>query len=163
MAQRKRKTGRTRPTGPGAVKGSEEAMKLAVAILETLSGITSPTEAREGLGISVNRYYQLETRALQGVVTALEPRPRGRTLTPERERDRLKAEKERLERELLRYQALARTAQKTIGLAKKGQGKGGSTKRRSRRPRVRAKAVLKTLKTRTGETSEAPESAEAKT
>lgn len=145
----KPKRARTRPTGPQAVKGSPTAMKQAVAILETLSGIVSPAEASEGLGISVNRYYQLETRALQGLVAAMEPRPRGRSPTPERERDRLRAENQRLKQDLLRYQALARTAQRTIGLAK-GPSKKASSKRR--RPRVRAKTVLRTLRPKASET-----------
>lgn len=145
----KAKTVRPRPTGPKAVQGSAEAMRQAVAILETLSGIVSPAEASEGLGISVNRYYQLETRALQGLVAALEPRPRGRALTPSRERDRLRAENQRLKQDLLRYQALARTAQRTIGLAKQAP-KEASSKRR--RPRVRAKTVLRTLRPKASET-----------
>ena len=135
---------KARTTGPNAVEGSPEAMKLSVAILETLSGLVSPTEAAAGLGLSVNRYYQLETRALQGLVRAMEPRPRGRTLTAERERDLMRTENQKLKQELLRYQALARTAQRTIGLAKPGARRAGSAKRR--RPRVRAKTVLRTLR-----------------
>lgn len=151
---------RTTPTSTTGVTGSAEAMKLAVAIVETLAGISSPTATSEALGISANRYYQLEARALQGLVTAMEPRPRGRTLTPEREREKLAAENTRLEKELLRYQALVRTAQRTIGLAKRGPSKAGSTRRR--RPRTRAKTVLRTLRpkatTRTEtETTSAPE------
>lgn len=148
MAHKRRKPP-PRPTGPQAVEGSPEAMKQAVAILETLSGIVSPTEASESLGISVNRYYQLETRALQGLVTAMEPRPRGRTLTPARERDRLQVENQRLKQDLLRYQALARTAQRTIGLAKKRPTEAASKRRR---PRVRAKTVLRTLRPKASET-----------
>ena len=150
------KTKQTRPTSARQIEGSPEAMKLAVAILETLSGLVSPAEASAGLGISVNRYYQLETRALEGLVRAMEPRPRGRTLTAARERDRLKAENEKLKQELLRYQALTRTAQRTIGLAPKGPKRAGSARRR--RPRVRAKTVLKQMAPQ-----ETPEVAEGRT
>jgi len=76
----------------------------------------------------------------------MEPKPRGRTLTPERERDRLKAENDRIRRELLRYQALVRTAQRTIGLAKPKRPAAGSKK--ARRPRMRAKTVLRTLRSK---------------
>ena len=55
--------------------GTSEANRLAVAILEVLAGLRTPADAAAALGISVPRYYQLETRALEGMVTALEPRP----------------------------------------------------------------------------------------
>ena len=157
---KKKRVRRHTPTSTTGVTGSAEAMKLSVAIVETLAGLSSPTATSEALGVSANRYYQLEARALQGLVTAMEPLPRGRTLTPERERDRLKAENERLERELLRYQALVRTAQRTIGLAKARPSEAGSKRRR--RPRTRAKTVLRTLRpkakaTTEMETTKAPE------
>ena len=150
---------RARRQAANGVQGSREAMRTAVAIVETLSGLSSPTEVSAQLGISANRYYQLEARALQGLVAALEPRPKGRTLTPERERDRLQGENRRLRKELLRYQALVRTAQRTVGLAKTKPKEAGSTAKRSRRPRVRARTVLRTLKERAAPT---PETAEAK-
>ena len=140
--------------------GSRKAKQGAAVILEVFAGIRGAQEAGEALGVSPNRYYQLEARALQGLVAAMEPRPRGRTLTPEREREKLAAENTRLEKELLRYQALVRTAQRTIGLAKRGPSKAGSTRRR--RPRTRAKTVLRTLRPKATaqsetETTSAPE------
>ena len=52
-------------------------------MLGALSGESGVTEAAESIGISLSRYYQLETRALQGMISALEPRPKGRRWTPE--------------------------------------------------------------------------------
>lgn len=156
----KKKTSRKTPVSAGEVKGSKEAMRTAVAILETLSGLKSPLETSEALGVSANRYYQLEARGLQGLVSAMEPLPRGRTLTPERERDRLKAENDRLQKEMLRYQALVRTARRTIGLAKPKHPAAGSTKRR--RPRTRAKTVLKTLRPKAAPEEETKETKKAK-
>ena len=101
---------------PGAFNGSAEAKRLAAAMLEGLAGVRGPQEASEALGISMTRYYHLETRALQGLVASLEPRPRGRRRSPQAEIATLEREKERLERELKRAQALVRTAQRTIGL-----------------------------------------------
>lgn len=154
---RKSTTSRRTPVSSKAVTGSREAIRLAMAIVETLSGLSSPTETSEALGISANRYYQLEARGLQGLVGAMEPLPKGRTLTPERELEQQKAENARLQREILRYQAVVRTAQRTIGLAKPKRVAAGSKKRR--RPRARAKTVLKTLRpkaeTEPGEASEA--------
>ena len=50
-----------------------EAQRLAAAILEVLAGVRSPPAASELLGISLPRYYQLEARALEGLVAALGP------------------------------------------------------------------------------------------
>jgi hypothetical protein len=51
-----------------------EAQRLAAMILECLAGVRAPPSAAEILGISLPRYYQLEARALQGLVAALAPR-----------------------------------------------------------------------------------------
>ena len=158
--QRMSKTASKTPVSSNGVTGSREAMRMAVAILETLSGLKSPMETSEALGVSANRYYQLEARGLQGLVSAMEPKPRGRTLTPVRERDRLQAENDRLQKEMLRYQALVRTAQRTIGLAKPKRSAAGSKKRR--RPRMRAKTVLRTLRPKAAPETETKETTQAK-
>ena len=137
---------------PDTFAGSEPARKAAAAVLGVLGGIKTPLEASEGIGVSVNRYYQLETRALVAMVRALEPLPRGRRRTPELEIERLRREKTRLEREASRYQSLLRASQKALGLAP-GVGKGADSKatsapgKRARRPRVRAKALITSLTT----------------
>jgi hypothetical protein len=55
---------------------SPEARKLAAAILEVLAGAQTPGEAAGSLGVSLARYYQLEMRALAGLVAACEDRRR---------------------------------------------------------------------------------------
>ncbi len=52
-----------------------EAQRLAATILEVLAGLRSPPEASQALAVSLPRYYQLEARALEGLVAALAPRP----------------------------------------------------------------------------------------
>lgn len=52
--------------------------RQALIILEVLAGTRSAPGAAELLGVSVNRYYQLEERGIDGMVRGLEPRPRGR-------------------------------------------------------------------------------------
>ena len=127
--------------GPRPMGGSEGAKKTAAVILEVLAGLRSPSEGSEALGMSSMRYYLLERRALEGMVQALEPRPKGKRHRPEEAVARLSREKKRLERELGRMQALVRAAHRTLGVPpvasreKKGQ-------RRRRRPAVRA---LKTI------------------
>lgn len=133
-----------------SLHGSPEAKKLAAAILEGLAGIRGPQEASEALGISMTRYYHLETRALQGIVEALEPRPRGRQHSPQSAVKKLERDKARLERELQRAQALVRSAQRTIGLrpvSQKGKlGADGKKARRTRRAMVRAEKAAEALR-----------------
>lgn len=122
---------------PPGLEGSELARRQAAILLESLSGACGPLEAANTMGVALVRYYQLEARALQAVVKALEPRPRGRQVSEARMRAQGEAERRRLERELHRYQALYRTAQKTLGISPKpaagAEEKGGRKKRRMRK------------------------------
>jgi hypothetical protein len=72
-------------TGPTTLGGSKRARQITVAVLEALSGEVGTTEAAEKLGVSLSRYYQLEARALAGMLEALEPKTKGPQKTPERE------------------------------------------------------------------------------
>lgn len=134
---------------------SETSKKAAAGILSVLSGLRTPQEVCTALGCSVNRYYQLEQRALEGMLQALEPRARGPRRRPEAEAERLQREVTRWQREASRYQALLRTSQRALGItapltARAASGKGPG-KGKARRPRVRAKAVIAAL-----ERAEAP-------
>lgn len=154
--------------GPGLGRGrsaaGSEARRLAAMILEVLAGVQTPTSAAQILEIRLPRYYFLEQRALAGLVSACEPRPRGRTLSSDRQIARLERELAVCRRELGRQQALARAAQRVLGLkvsalatvaagkpgaAGKGQpasaGTGGK-KSRKRRPVVRALRAARVLK-----------------
>ena len=64
--------------GDPAPEAGQEARRLAAAILEVLAGLQTPSVAARGLGLSLARYYQLEVRALAGLVSACESRRRGR-------------------------------------------------------------------------------------
>jgi len=127
-----------------------------------LAGARTPTEAAQALELSVPRYYQLESRALRGLVAACEVRSVGRQPDAGRELAGLRRAKERLERELARHQALVRLTQRTIGLAapppapaaKKGDG------RKRRRAVARALQVAEHLRV---ETPAPPTSAPADT
>jgi hypothetical protein len=145
--------GQRRPRTTGGVHlGRDlgrEARRLATAILEVLAGARTPTEAAQALSVSVPRYYQLESRALRGLVAACEARPPGRQSDGQRELARLRRDKERLQRALTRQQSLVRLTQRTVGLApppppvaaKKGD------KRRRRRAVARALHVAARLRT----------------
>lgn len=124
---------------------SEASKKAAAGILKVLAGMTTPAEVGAALGVSVNRYYQLEQRALEGMLQALEPRPRGPRASPEAATQRLEREVVRWQREASRYQALLRATQRALGLRDPAATKEKPGKGRARRPRVRARAVIQAL------------------
>lgn len=137
------------PQGPRMNEASREARKLAAAILEVMGGARMPSDAAKALSISLPRYYLLESRALNGLLFACEPRRIGRVRSPENELAAVHKEVQQLKQECARYSALVRAAQRTIGLsqpqvvkpAEKGKGKRGL----KRTPTVRALKAAKLL------------------
>jgi hypothetical protein len=111
-AQRQTKTAGGKDLGQDT---SREAKRLAAAILEVLAGARTPTEAATALGLSVPRYYQMESRALGGLLSACEPKPKGRVRRAEQEASALRQDNQRLQREITRQQSLMRAAQRTVG------------------------------------------------
>jgi hypothetical protein len=125
---------------------SRDAKRLAAAILEVLAGVRTPAEAAQALSIPLPRYYHLEVRGLHGLVAACEPRPRGPRRSPARAEDRLKKECERLRHECQRQHALARAAQRTIGLAPPPASTASQGKKKRRRRVVRALQTVAQLR-----------------
>ena len=115
-------------------EAGEASRKAAAGILQVLAGLRTPAEVGEALGVSVNRYYQLEQRALEGMLHALEPRTRGPRRSPAAEAETLRRRLQVQEREVSRYQALLRASQKALGLKAVVREKPGKGK--ARRPRV---------------------------
>jgi hypothetical protein len=139
-------------TAPAVPEASADARGLAAAILEVLAGLQTPSGAARGLGLSLARYYQLETRALAGLVAACESRRRGRQ--PGSELAELRRECERLRRECARQQALVRATRRTVGLAEPPTAAppdAGARPRRRRRPTARALKVVARLRAAEGE------------
>ena len=85
---------------------SREARHLAAVILDVLAGARTPTQAAEALSLSLPRYYQLEARAVGGLIGACEPRPRGRQVEVTAELTRANKEVDRLKRELSRAKGI---------------------------------------------------------
>ncbi|MHC4451791.1 MAG: hypothetical protein ACYS0E_16915 [Planctomycetota bacterium] len=133
-------------TGASTLKGSKRARQVAVAILETLAGELGTTEAAAQLGVSLSRYYQLETRALAGLLAAVEPRSRGPQKTPAREIQALLVENKQLQKELRRQQALLRAAHRSVGLPSRGTKEGKKSKRVRSKRGSRGATVLQTLR-----------------
>jgi len=146
-----KKPSRQQAMGAKAVRGSDAARRLAALLLEAWSGVRSTQSASDAMGVALTRFYQLEARALQVLVAAMEPRPRGRQVTAESEVVKLKAEKQRLQREVERFQALYRTSQRSLGVAiakkpepEKNAAPGGK-RRRGPRKKARGQAVAAVL------------------
>jgi hypothetical protein len=134
-----------------AVRGSDAARRSAALLMEAWCGVRSTQSASAAMGVALPRFYHLEARGLEMLVAAMEPRPRGRQRTPESEAGKLKAEIQRLRREVERYQALYRTAQRSLGIAfakppepQKNPAPGGK-RRRGPRTKARGHAVAAVL------------------
>jgi hypothetical protein len=147
-------TKRRAPRGPHTIQGgTSEANRRAVAVLEVLGGLQTPANAAAALGIALPRYYQLETRALEGMVKALEPQRLGKQPSVEGRLNRLQKQLEQARRESARQQALVRATQRSLGLKLASVPNAEApTKdragRRKRKPTVRAlkaAAVLRVL------------------
>ena len=169
-----------RSRGPAPLVGSEPARRQAAAILEVLAGVRRPSEAAQALSTSLPRYYQLERRALVGLLKACEPAPRGPRVDLSRQLAALERENRRLKRECDRQQALVRMAERGLGLpppasvvkgnamkgtttksastAASGESKGAAKKRRARRASVRALTMIRSLAAEIGESSPSPSS-----
>lgn len=136
---------------------SPGARRLAASVLEVLAGSQTPSEAARSLGLSLARYYQLEQRALAGLVAACEPRRRGRSGEG---LANLRRECDRLKRECARQQALARATRRAVGLAETPPAPPeGRAKGRKRRPTARALRAAALLRGAGGDAAPAASSA----
>ena len=142
--------------GPVLKNGGSEARKIGALVLEVLAGELRPVEAAAALEVGLMRYYQLEKQALEGLLSACEPRGKGRR---PKSAEKLLAEKDKekngLERDLHRTQALLRAAQKIAGVmqAVKKETPGG---RKRRKPEVRALKIARNLAKPVPAAAEAP-------
>lgn len=132
-------------TDRAVIEASAEAKRSAQAVLEVLAGLRGPSDAAEALSTSLPNYYKLETRALEGLVKALEPREAGRRVSEEARLHALEKERDGLRRELNRMKSLVRLAQRTVGMSQappagdKKDGKGRKVRRTNRVKRVLAR------------------------
>jgi hypothetical protein len=138
-----------RGPAPGGVTlgqdSTRDARRVAAAVLEVLAGARTPSEAALALGVSVPRYYQVETQALRGLLEACEPRPRGRGPSIAREMTVLRQENQRLQRDMMRQQALVRAGQRSVGLTPPPPPPSKSGKKPRKRRVARALSVATRL------------------
>ena len=179
MQEPRRGRGRPRLSGPGAAAGSEggdtarggaasrSAKQTAAVVLEVLCGQRDTTSASEALGISLSRYYLLEARGVEGLIKALEPRPKGKQKSPAVALREALAEVVQLQRDVARSQALLRVSQRSLGVKvaskppRKGSKLGTSTKsgtkkKRRRRTVRRAAQVIARLRSESEAAPAAP-------
>lgn len=141
-------TQRKQPAGAKALTGSDEAKRKAAVFLEAIAGLRTTQSAADQLGIALVRYYVLETRMLQAMIDALEPKARGRKRSFEMELAQLKEENAKLSREAMRFQALYRMTQRAVGVKEDKpvrQTKGRKKTRRVRK-QSRGERILKDLR-----------------
>jgi len=142
---------KAKPVGPSALKGSLEARRHAALILEVLCGERSSGDAAKAMGIALPRYYLLETRAMQGVVDALEPLPRGPRKSADTEIAALNRQITRQKQELAGAQFRQRTAQRVLGIpapeTREPKTLPSGKLRKPKRPSVRALKMVAALRT----------------
>jgi hypothetical protein len=151
----KKKTAKSKPAHRPQMKRAvrplatpSEAQRLAATILEVLSGMRSPTEASHVLSISLPRYYQLEARALEGLVAALAPRSIGKQPSLENRVKLLEKQLAAAHRQCARHEALVRLTQRTLGFTAVTPAKSveqDASGRKKRRPTVRALKAARAL------------------
>jgi hypothetical protein len=145
------------PTACPFPDASPQARRLAAVILEVLAGTQTPCEAAAAVSLSLARYYQLELRAVAGLVAACEVRHRGRGRSPGNDLTQLRQECERLRRECARQQALVRATRRTVGLASTApQVPAEGSRQRKRRPTARALKMAALLQPPEANPSQAP-------
>lgn len=115
-----------------ATKGLARAMKVdevdlsarrrAACVLEVLAGVRSPEEAALALEVQLGTYFQIEERALRGLLSACGPQPRGRAPDFARALEESRHRVGELEREVQRHQALLRSAQRAAGVLAESRG-----------------------------------------
>jgi hypothetical protein len=153
-----------RGPAPGGVTlgqdSTRDARRVAAAVLEVLAGARTPSEAALALGVSVPRYYQVETQALRGLLEACEPRPRGRGPSIAKEMTVLRQENQRLQRDMMRQQALVRAAQRSVGLTPPAPPTPSKSGKKPRQRRV-ARALSVATRLHSTNPTETPTAASA--
>ena len=122
--------GKPRKQSPLAgIEGNETAKKRAWMVLSVLSGQMGVSEAVREEKLSPSRYYQLETKALKGMVYALSPEEGQARGTMQERLERAQRKLAKLEEEQARQRQLLRMARKMWGTSSLGTGSLGTASR----------------------------------
>lgn len=125
--------GKPRKQSPLAgIEGNETAKKRAWMVLSVLSGQVGVSEAVREEKISPSRYYQLETKALKGMVYALSPEEGQARGTMQERLERAQRKLAKLEEEQARQRQLLRMARKMWGTGSLGTASQGTKLQRGK-------------------------------
>ncbi len=106
--------GRKRTKSPlEGIEGDEVSKKRVWTLMQVLSGQMGVTEAAKAAQITINRYYQLEQKALSAMLQALSPTAGRRKSVQSIQK--LEKKSEELERENARQRQLLRMARRLWG------------------------------------------------
>jgi hypothetical protein len=130
----------------GLEQMTPEARRHAACVLEVLAGLRTPEQAAEALGLSLPTYYNLESRAMRGLIHGCTPTPPGRTMVLLKQVRGLEQKCAALEKQLGRYQALLRNAQRGLLPPPADTKPKPGGRRRKRRPVVRALRTIEVLR-----------------
>ena len=129
-------------------KADQQMRREAACVLEVLAGLRTPEEAAKVIGVSVPTYYNLEARALKGLLHGCRTESPGRRLALEKGGAESEQRCEELERQLQRYRSVLRNARRAaqiLGESDESQATGSESGRTRRKPRVRATRAIDAL------------------
>ena len=116
-----------------------EVRRTAACVLEVLAGVRTPEQAARTLDLSLPTYYNVETRALRGLIAGCGPGVPGRSMVLTNQLRGAEVRAASLQKQVQRYQALLRATQRSVGLAPPAPAPGKPEgKRRRKKPSVRA-------------------------
>ena len=108
--------------------------QTAKIIVQVRAGVLTATEAARQMKISRKTYYEREARALQGMVTALQPGRPGRPPVASEETQRLRAALQQSEQERAVLEQRAQIQQILAGADTRSKKKRGSDRRAANPP-----------------------------
>jgi len=111
----------------------QQARHRATLILQVRAGQITAQQAARQLGISRQRYYQWEKRALGALLGALEDQPRGRPRkVQDPEKHQLQVEVQQLQKQVHLYQEKEKLRQLIKAMEEPRSVRGSSTKKNSK-------------------------------
>jgi transposase-like protein len=110
------------------------AQQRAALILQVRSGQLTATEAARQWGVSRQQYYQWERRALQALLRALSPQPKGRPRKRASDPDRqaLLSQIRQLEQRVQRYEQKEKLRALVNELEESRTSRGSATKKNNK-------------------------------
>lgn len=111
----------------------QQARQRATLILQVRAGQITAQQAARQLGISRQRYYQWESRALRALLTALENQPRGRPRkVQDPEKHQLHLQVQQLQKQVHLFEQKEKLRQMIKAMEEPRSVRGSSTKKNSK-------------------------------